>query len=221
MTTEPQHDSAASSADGTLGYIQADQLAGVSARTLQRIVEASDGADDLPGGQSTSQPAVETARLDRVACPDEHGNDGEETKGSSATNACPFARFSADGKATRFSESSVVTATIHPQIDTGEDIHLMAPSHTARLVAPRQDESPPSLPLIEVLTVDRKDLVKMLRVSESTIKRLDSSNDIPGRCKILGSVRYDRSEIEKWVAEGCPRRADRAKAARARRVGKR
>lgn len=89
------------------------------------------------------------------------------------------------------------------------------------LESPPPADRTPSHPLIEALTVDRKELVKMLRVSESTIKRLDSSDDIPGRCKILGSVRYYRSEIERWVAEGCPRRADRAKAARARRLDKR
>ena len=184
---------------------------------LQHDNTTSTADSTLDNTQSAAHPVAGSTRLERAARLDERGNDS--LKPNSA-NARLFAISTADGKETRFSEPHVVAAAAHPQINTGKDT-LIDPSQTVRLAAPSQGGSPPSLVLIEALTVNRKDLAKLLRVSESTIKRLDSSDDIPGRCKILASVRYDRSEIERWVAEGCPPRADRAKVARARRVGKR
>jgi predicted DNA-binding transcriptional regulator AlpA len=207
--------------DTPLSYIHIAELTGVSAWTLHRDGKASDGTDELPRGQSAPHPAVGTAHLDRAACPDECGNDGVKPKIESTTNARLIASTTSDGIAPRSSDPFVATTTTYPHINTGKETNLMDPSQNVPLVAPSHKEAPPSQPLIDVLTVDRKGLAQMLRVSESTIKRLDSSDDIPGRCQILGSVRYYRREIERWVAEGCPRRADRAKAARARRLDKR
>ena len=50
-----------------------------------------------------------------------------------------------------------------------------------------------------LLTPD--DLCELLKVSRSTLSRMDKSGSVPGRVKIGGSVRYKRETIENWVRE--------------------
>lgn len=55
-----------------------------------------------------------------------------------------------------------------------------------------------------VLTVS--DLSEMLRTSDRTIHRLNSSGKIPKPYRLGGQLRWDRAEIEAWVKAGMPDR---------------
>ena len=55
-----------------------------------------------------------------------------------------------------------------------------------------------------VLTVS--DLSEMLRTSDRTVHRLNSSGKIPKPYRLGGQLRWDRAEIEAWVKAGMPDR---------------
>ena len=54
----------------------------------------------------------------------------------------------------------------------------------------------------DLLTV--KDLAQRLSLAERTVWRHADSGKIPRPVKIGASVRWKRTEIEKWLDAGCP-----------------
>jgi excisionase family DNA binding protein len=55
-----------------------------------------------------------------------------------------------------------------------------------------------------VLTI--ADLSELLRTSARTLHRLNSCGRIPQPFRLGGQLRWDRSEVEAWVAAGMPDR---------------
>jgi predicted DNA-binding transcriptional regulator AlpA len=53
-----------------------------------------------------------------------------------------------------------------------------------------------------LLTVD--DLAALLKVSPRTIWRMRSCCQLPKPVKVGGGVRWRQSDIESWIAQGCP-----------------
>lgn len=48
------------------------------------------------------------------------------------------------------------------------------------------------------------DLAQLMQVSVRTIWRLRSAAQLPEPIRVGGSVRWNREEIERWMANGCP-----------------
>ncbi|WP_437186684.1 helix-turn-helix transcriptional regulator [Planctomicrobium sp. SH668] len=53
-----------------------------------------------------------------------------------------------------------------------------------------------------LLTVD--DLAAVLKVSKRTIWRMRSCCQLPKPVKVGGGVRWRKSDIDAWIAQGCP-----------------
>ena len=57
----------------------------------------------------------------------------------------------------------------------------------------------------DALTLTLDQVAKLLQVSRRTLERWDSISRIPGRIALPGRlVRYSRSAIQRWLADGCP-----------------
>jgi predicted DNA-binding transcriptional regulator AlpA len=56
------------------------------------------------------------------------------------------------------------------------------------------------------LLVSALQVAELLAVSCRTVWRLDSGGRLPRPVKIGGQTRWRRSEIENWIAAGCPTR---------------
>ena len=48
------------------------------------------------------------------------------------------------------------------------------------------------------------DVAKLLRCSERTVYRLSDAGRMPRPIKLGAMVRWSRTAIEEWIAEGCP-----------------
>lgn len=48
------------------------------------------------------------------------------------------------------------------------------------------------------------DLARLMQVSVRTVWRLRSSSSLPAPIRVGRSVRWNRDEIEQWMANGCP-----------------
>lgn len=61
----------------------------------------------------------------------------------------------------------------------------------------------------ELLDVER--VAEMLAVSTRTVRRMADSGQMPRPLKVASLIRWRRSDIEQWLADGCPncRRASR------------
>ncbi|NQV24330.1 MAG: helix-turn-helix domain-containing protein [Rhodopirellula sp.] len=59
--------------------------------------------------------------------------------------------------------------------------------------------------------LDVEALAEMLSVSTRTCRRLADSGQMPRPLKVASLVRWRRTDIEQWLADGCPncRRASR------------
>lgn len=53
-----------------------------------------------------------------------------------------------------------------------------------------------------LLTVD--DVAALLAVSTRTIRRMADSGQMPRAVKLSSLIRWRRSEIDAWLADGCP-----------------
>ncbi len=42
---------------------------------------------------------------------------------------------------------------------------------------------------------------ELLRVSRSTLDRMAKKNEIPGRIKVGGQIRYHKPTVSRWIAE--------------------
>ncbi|MEX0701311.1 MAG: helix-turn-helix domain-containing protein [Planctomycetales bacterium] len=63
----------------------------------------------------------------------------------------------------------------------------------------RQEQSP-------LLTAP--EVARLLRLSDRTVRRLDSAGRLPRGLRIGGSKRWRRDELLAWIAAGCPRRTE-------------
>ncbi|MEX0702456.1 MAG: helix-turn-helix domain-containing protein [Planctomycetales bacterium] len=53
-----------------------------------------------------------------------------------------------------------------------------------------------------------REVAQLLRLSDRTVRRLDSAGRLPRGLRIGGSKRWRRDELLAWIAAGCPRRSD-------------
>lgn len=65
--------------------------------------------------------------------------------------------------------------------------------------APESDRATASL----LLNVE--EVARLLKISSRSVNRLRSAGHLPEPVELLGSIRWRRSDIEAWVAAGCPR----------------
>ena len=52
--------------------------------------------------------------------------------------------------------------------------------------------------------IDVKEVARLLNISPGTVYRLNDSGKMPRVIRIGSLVRWNRAQIEAWVAEGCP-----------------
>ena len=64
--------------------------------------------------------------------------------------------------------------------------------------------TPERLPDDKRLLIDTKEVAKLLKLGDRTIWGMSHSGRMPAPIKIGGAVRWNRAEIEAWVAAGCP-----------------
>lgn len=53
-----------------------------------------------------------------------------------------------------------------------------------------------------LLTIE--DMVLLLQLSKRTIWRMRSAGRLPNSIRMGGSIRWRSTEIERWIAQGCP-----------------
>ena len=63
---------------------------------------------------------------------------------------------------------------------------------------------PNDVPQVEPLLLAVGDVARLLNVSRLTVFRWRSAGRLPLPVKIGRVVRWRRSEIETWIAQGCP-----------------
>ena len=63
----------------------------------------------------------------------------------------------------------------------------------------------------EALMLTADGLAKLLNCSPRSVRRLADQGNVPRPVKIGGLVRWPRSTIELWIAEGCPAVSTRRK----------
>ncbi len=54
------------------------------------------------------------------------------------------------------------------------------------------------------LLIDRRQVGELLNLSTRTVWRLLSAGKLPKPVRIGRSVRWSRSDLETWIANGCP-----------------
>lgn len=83
---------------------------------------------------------------------------------------------------------------------------VIIPRHsTTPLPAPPPAPTPTTVPqrmACELLTAVQ--LAELLNISERTLYRLKSRGSLPAPIQLGGSIRWRRTEILQWVADGCP-----------------
>lgn len=69
----------------------------------------------------------------------------------------------------------------------------------------------PTPPIVDELSLLLKmdDVARLLKVSIRSVCRLRSAGDLPQPIEVRGSIRWQRKDIEAWVAAGCPRRENK------------
>jgi excisionase family DNA binding protein len=97
--------------------------------------------------------------------------------------------------------------SIAKKYQTADVVKPLLPDLSARVVNAVPSEITPvskpqrvAKPVSLLLTV--ADLCDLLKVSRSTITRMERAGSIPGRVMLGGSVRYHREIIENWLREG-------------------
>jgi len=63
---------------------------------------------------------------------------------------------------------------------------------------------------LETSTYTVPQIARLLQCSERHVWRLADRGAIPGQLRIGRLVRYARSVVDRWIADGCPTRAGRA-----------
>ena len=66
-----------------------------------------------------------------------------------------------------------------------------------------------SVPLTSVMDsvvlIDIEAVAEMLQISSRTVRRLVDAGRAPAPRRLGSLIRFSRAEIEKWIADGCPR----------------
>ena len=61
------------------------------------------------------------------------------------------------------------------------------------------------IPAVESLLIDARTLARVLSVSLRTLHTMRRSSRLPLRTvRLARYVRFDRNEVERWIAAGCP-----------------
>lgn len=55
------------------------------------------------------------------------------------------------------------------------------------------------------LLLSPEEFARELRVSVRSLRRLVAAGRVPAPCRVGRSLRWRRSEVERWVSDGCPR----------------
>jgi len=55
------------------------------------------------------------------------------------------------------------------------------------------------------LLLRASEVAGMLNISERTLWRMRSARQVPQPIRVGGTVRWQRLEIESWIADGCPK----------------
>lgn len=58
------------------------------------------------------------------------------------------------------------------------------------------------------LLLDARETAAALRISVRTLRAWDSAGRVPAPRRIGRATRWDAAELSRWVAAGCPRRAE-------------
>ncbi|MBW3598151.1 MAG: helix-turn-helix domain-containing protein [Planctomycetes bacterium] len=68
--------------------------------------------------------------------------------------------------------------------------------------------TPESAAAAQPLLISAPQLATLLSVSERTVWRLQAAGKLPRPVKIGGQKRWRRSEVDRWIAAGCPPRTE-------------
>ena len=146
--------------------------------------------------QNTRSPKPRSAdtllRPDRVA---RYGTKGVGLFRPVPCSSCAVTM--SDLKKTRASSPAPARAYLTPRSN-----NLPSPCKTR---ASDGDEQPDEAQVL-LLLLGRKDLARILNVSERTIGSLRARGRLPAPTRLGRRTLWKRSEIERWVAAGCPPR---------------
>jgi predicted DNA-binding transcriptional regulator AlpA len=86
-------------------------------------------------------------------------------------------------------------------------LRVHTPPAEAVQTAEQPHNGPESIPPAALL-LTKDDIAALMQISTRQLERWASARIIPGRSQLPGrSVRYNRSAIEEWIRQGCPRPA--------------
>ena len=57
------------------------------------------------------------------------------------------------------------------------------------------------------MLISANDAAKLIGMGVGTIRRLTDSGKMPGVVRIARTVRYKKSDVERWIQDGCPETA--------------
>jgi predicted DNA-binding transcriptional regulator AlpA len=66
------------------------------------------------------------------------------------------------------------------------------------------DQSSPHIPTTLAATYTKREVAALLQLNVRSVERLDAAGKIPGRLNLPRAVRFLRSAVDAWLAEGCP-----------------
>jgi excisionase family DNA binding protein len=61
------------------------------------------------------------------------------------------------------------------------------------------------IPTDKGLLLDVKEVAQMLGISPRTVSKMDTCGEMPKALRIGRAVRWSFDELQKWIAEGCPK----------------
>ena len=61
--------------------------------------------------------------------------------------------------------------------------------------------------MVNTSLISAKEVASILSLSKRQVFRLDSMGKIPAPVRVNGAVRWRDSDIQRWIALGCPNRA--------------
>jgi predicted DNA-binding transcriptional regulator AlpA len=70
--------------------------------------------------------------------------------------------------------------------------------------SPPSPSPPPLRKKLDPVVLTQQDLCDLLKISRTTLYRMEKDFFIPGRVVLGGSVRYYRDQVFSWVESGCP-----------------
>jgi excisionase family DNA binding protein len=92
------------------------------------------------------------------------------------------------------------TVVFGTRIPTEEGPTMADSNHTTVDRTDGRESGPGVLPAM--LTIDQ--VARLLNCSTRTVYRLNDAGKMPRPLRLGALVRWNRSEIEQWIADGCP-----------------